>query len=374
MTTIRASKIQEALRKAQNIGLIEDEFTLMGMKLVLRNMRPNELEAIVQEVEGLDDAEYLFEFQKSHICRALLQINEVDLRGVEFIEDEAPSGAWIVEVLAPDESTAKQVKDSALTSRCQATIKPPTGEPREVSLELHEWVRRNVVNTWSREIISTSYRKFAENLVKADEEATKGVTFTIPDETIEEKARRLIAELKEVEVEAQKEMFANILDEAGYAHKSAREKEDAQAAVERLDKVVPQAAETTPDPQQLMRDRQPLNRAAPPPEEVQPPAPPQPQPNQMVPTGPGAPPAQVAPPTSMAVRSKRSEEIAAQEDAVGVGAPVPEAVQPPDPNRPRPRRPAAEIRPIPVNPQEVRNILDQPPTGGLNPKWKPPAT
>lgn len=375
MTTIRASQIQQALQKAQNIGLIEDEFTLMGMTLVLRNMRPHELEAIVQEVDGLDDAEYLFEFQKSHICRALQQINEIDLRGVEFVEDEAPSGAWIVEVLAPDESTAKEIQSSVKDKHCQAALKPPTGEPREVSLELHEWVRKNVVSTWSREIVSTTYRKFAENLVKADEEATKGVTFTIPDETVEEKARRIISELKEVEGEAQKEMFANILEEAGYALKSTAEKASAQAAVDRLDKVVtPQVEATTPDAQQLMRDRQPLNRAAPPPQEAAPPAPPQPQPNQMVPTGPGAPPPPTAPPTSMAVRSKRSEEIAAEESAAMDGVSIPQAVEPPQKGEPRLRRPAAEIRPIPVNPQDVRNILDQPPTGGLNPKWKPPAT
>lgn len=359
MTTIRASKIQQALQKAQNIGLIEDEFTLMGMTLVLRNLRPSELQAIVQEVEGLDDAEYLFEFQKSHVCRSLLQVNDIDLRGVEFVEDEVPQGAWTLTVLAPDEATASQVKEAALKARCQATVQPPDGETRSVVLELPEWLRKNVVSTWSREVVSTTYRKFAELLVKADEEATKGVSFSIPEETAEERARRLVGELKEVEGEAQREILAKILDEAGYAFKVDQDQKAAQAAVDRLDQIVPEPQPQQPDPTQLMRDRTPMNRAAPP-QEASPTVQPQPQPDR-------APSQGQAPPTSMARQSKRSEEIAAMEQEPHALT----AVEPPQPGQPRLRRAGAEIRSSPLNPQEVRNILDQPPTGGLNPKWKP---
>lgn len=300
MATRSANKIRESLKKAQNVGCIEEPVEIAGCSIVLRNLRPEEYPAILQDLEDVPEEEYVFAYQLENVSRSIVEVNGEDLRNVDFIEDEVPSGAYLLVCQLPSETAASTISKKLREEfKVKATIVPPHEEgdtsTRLVKIERHEWLRKNVLATWSKEALVVSWRKFSELLAKADEKAKEGVKFHIPDETDEQKVRRLLGEMIEASEDLPNEMLDRILGDVGLLRKA--NKEELDVAAERLAALrdstqaapppapepapAPPAPVAPPAPPQpapvdtaaLMRNRQPLNQ-----QYVAPPMPAQPQP------------------------------------------------------------------------------------------------
>ena len=396
MATLQATKIREALQKAKRVGRVEEAVTIDGCPLVLQNLAPDDYDAIHAELEGLEDVEYLHAFQAAHVARSIVELGDQDLRDVDFVEDEVPSGKVLLSG-SLSKALAEELLKKIKSSGGEGSI-TPDGEVRLVKLERHEWLRTRVLSDWGREALAVAWRKFAEVLASADEKAKNGIQFKIPDESSEERYRRLLGELKEVEEDLPTELVQSILGDAGYMTKSSKEELEAveqkmrnmasssQEEAQEEEEVAPpppvqpvrraapepqpqpsQAApvQKGPDPQELMRNRQPLNRQA-----VAPPVP-QPQARTRVqPAGEAAPVPEQLRRAAQANNSilGRSAQIAALEGAVD-----PSLVDEPPPRVPRSEE-VAELsqRGPEVDGRQVAGITDQPPVVGINPRFRPP--
>ena len=345
MATLHESKIQEALDKACDVGIVEESFNVMGCNVVLCNLRPEAYQEVVDETRDLEDVNFAYAYQMGHICRSIVELGELDLRGIDFVETELPDS------------------------------KNP-GKTKQITLERHEWLRKKILPTWGKEALATIYRKFADVLELADRKASSGVTFIVPDETPEDKFRRLLGEAKELEEALPDDLVAKILDDSGYGRRiTPSELEAAQKSlggsvfkkeVETDDPIVnpatqeafktpegraalaeavspspnatPSIAEvpTKPDPRELMLRRKPLNQ------EVLP-----------------AQPMNVAPVVTAKSREYAELEASAAMDGVDLGV-MPE----------RPREVPELSRPMSRETQQVE--IDAPPVVGLNPRFRPP--
>lgn len=205
MGIVSAKQLTEALQKARSVGLVEETFTLEECEITLRNLRPDEYEAVVQECTDLEDVAYLNKWQEGHVCRAIVQINGSDLRDTDFVEGEEPD---------PKNK----------------------GAMKNVKRELHDWLRKNILSTWGKEAIFTAYRKFTDVVFLAEKRAKEGVTFTVAEETAEDKFRRLLGELKEIESEVPPALLKAALEEHGYTFYT--QPQDAEA-VRNLEASVP---------------------------------------------------------------------------------------------------------------------------------------
>lgn len=361
MGTISAKKLEESLANARDVGLVEEKFTIGDCEVTLRNLRPDEYEAALTECRELDDLRYLNEFQMSHVCRSIQELNGLSLREVDFIE-------------------------------CEESDPKKPGQIKAVKREKHQWLRDNVVKTWSKEAIYTAYRKFSDVVSQAETKAKEGISFLTPDETDEERFRRLVNELKSLESEVPPALVTAILQESGYDRYTAPQ--DRQA----LNKLDDLSEETTPPPEgtetpaaappppaspvkaaDILRRRVPLNQQS---EDLAPPV------QQVAPLPVAIAPVPTAPvPTMM---SKRSAEFLAQEaefdpdiraviptgvippgvatHGAGVGAVAPEFA------RHGSQIERAEVRPQQEHsdPNQLAGIVERPPAVGLNPKFRPP--
>jgi hypothetical protein len=373
MGTASAKQLTAALVKAKAVGMVEEGFTIGDCEVVLRNLRPDEYEAVVAETSEYDDLAYLNAYQKSHVCRSIVEVNGVDLRDIDFVEVEEPD--------PKDKTKTKTVKR-----------------------ELHDWIRRYVLSTWSKEAIYTAYRKFSDVLFIAEKKSQEKVTFVVAEETAEEKYRRLLGELRELEGEVPPAIVKSSLEEFGYAHYTREEDtkalEDFVAEASGNKKADEPVAESEPVPvprppepveadpamraAQLMRQRVPLSqRDAPPPvsspASVAPPAAP-----------PLAAPVYVPPAVTTLSGRNRSAEIAevmseglSDAEIENMRAPAPQAVVPPGMAPP----PGMDVPTSPVtgpkavltkqgahhtDPNAMASILNPSgPVGVINPKFRP---
>ena len=359
---LSSQKIGAALNRAKNICIVEEPVDIDGNHLVVRNLRPAEYDTIMKSLAGIKvEAEYLNAWQVGYGRHAIVEVNGVDLRGVDFIET--------------DETDSKGKK---------------------VKFELATYLRDQLVSTWSKEAVYTVYRKVGDAIAKAETDSNSNVRFLVPDESPEEKYRRLFGELKDVEDELPSTLVDSILDEHGLMRKStaaeiktALEKDSAEGWEEvqrkkREEEAAKKApcAESLPDPMQKgkriacelpenhegdhigrglmwekqapkappvdLATRQPLNRVAI--DVPQPAAPPQ---REVVPARP----------------MTKAERFAALEaDADQIGAIPREAyfaqapVEVPELAQKQERR----------NSRDAITDLDKPPVVGLNPKFRPP--
>lgn len=395
MATLSAKKIQDALKKAQRVGQVEEPLTINDCEVVLSSLTPDEFEEIDRETTEVPEGiGYVNAFKREHLARSIVEINGADLRGVTLVEVEVEE------------------------------IDPKTQQPftKEMKVERHIFVRDFVIRSWSRESIDVAFRKFNEVVDKAEKVAAAKVTFETPDETAEEKYRRLLSEAKELEGGISMDNAAKIREDLGFTtspsqeeYKTAdsrlgnlvREPDEYQPAPEAQPNpppapvrahtplVRPAAAPVPgprpipdgPTPEALMAARQPLNARA-----IQLPTPTQSVPPEVQPV---SPPPQGQPPLSPA-SLRKSAEIAAMEGDFGTPEPAiqggsvygvtPPGMQPqPGPAAPvqagttygvtppgqRPQ--AAEVaRQVPRNPQAAEPIFDQPPVAGINPRFRPP--
>lgn len=362
MATLQVRKIAEALAKAQGVGQVEEDATIAGCRVVLRSLRPDEYEQIHAECAEKEDLAYLNAYRSEHLARSIVELNGEDLRSVEFVEVDGPDGA-------------------------------------PINIERHEFMRDYVLSTWSREAVDVAFRKFNDVVQKADKASAEGVHFDTPDETAEEKYRRLMTEMRDLEGELPMDLALRLLEEAGYTKRVSTQ--DFEAAQERLKNMVAaneaKTADSTPDP----APQAPPAAAAPAPV-ARPQAPLRQQPYAGPPVGlpkqepmpaaagttrpaspedlmrvrqpihgqPAAAPAVTpARPTGQPPALTRSQQIAMEEGlavdpslpdaslAISGGTEIPEV------------QPRAKI-----DPNAAAAILDRPPTGGQNRRFRPPPT
>jgi hypothetical protein len=364
MRIVAAKQLREALAQARGVGIVEEPFEMGGLPMVVRSLRPDEHEAILADCEGMDDLVYLHTLQRAHVSRGLVEVAGLDLREVDFVEDETT-----------DEK----------------------GRTKKVRVERHRWVADNVLTTWGRESLYTAYRKVGDAIQKAEAKAAEGVTFLVPDESEEDRSRRLIGEAKEVLGELPPLVRRRVLDDYGLMEQStAAENKNAQ---ETLDAVAREQAAKEAEEAQGVTAEAPAEEA---PVDVStlrrglaqvqqvPPSPPPRQPlNRVVDVspdlGPPAPvmaspvPPQASPGPSV---SRRSAELAAQAEAAEreLGllpvAPVASQGAPPVPLG-VPRGEPVELRGrAPVDPakaaQAAASIIETQPAAGINPFFRPP--
>jgi hypothetical protein len=413
MGTISSKALREALTRAKSIGLVEERFQIGDCDIVLRNLRPDEYEAVLNELRELENLEYLNAFQKAHIARSIVELNGCDLRDTQYVEDEQPD---------PKNQ----------------------GSMRKVKLELHAFLRKNVLDSWSKEAIFVAYRKFGDVVSAAEKQAKDKVTFTTAEEAPADKLRRLLGEIRELEDEIPPALVETTLAEFGYNHKlsvtldrrDAPEGAPPEGAPPQGTQSQSMPSEAAVQPNQgydlarMMRERVPMNQTAaataPVPQPVEhpqavyhapPPAPPtppqyaQPQPvpvplpapvvytpqpvQQVTPVypiaspnmPPGVPvhvmPGQVMPGTPVpppptgygpVPQTGRGAVYAAME--MGVDPSLTAALLEGSTQAARPA--PAEVPVISgsgaerVNVDEVRKIIDQPPKVGMNPYYRPP--
>jgi len=177
---LSSRSLKKSLQKAINVGIVEESTTLEeGLTITLRNLRPSELTEILKEVKELDsNVEYMTAYQILHVARALVQINDTDLRDQKYV--------------LLDEDTTKPVK-----------------------VELHRYLADQVLSTWSQQSLFVAYRKFADVLELADQRSKAGVTFLVPEETQEQKYRRLIQEAQAIESSIPDSLVESTLREFG---------------------------------------------------------------------------------------------------------------------------------------------------------------
>ena len=406
MATIKAKRIQDALEKAKKVGLVEEEVSIADCPLVLQSLEPSAYEAIMAECEDLPDLAYLHAYQIGHLARSIVEINGQDLRGVDFIEDEVPAGVWGLAAHLPTEAVAKEVAEAIGQAGGKATVLPPDGsETRVIQTEKHEWLRDNVISTWSREAIVVGWRKFSEVVIKADEKAKEGIKFMIPDETPEEKFRRLANEMKEVEDDLPPEIVSKVLSEIGFvvsssdAEVAAATRKLADLAKEEADQLeapeapsepeaaptpqppapVPQAppappqaqpapVESSPSPEDLMLRRTPLNQQA-----IQAPVPaPSREDRRTVSASPRAavPPQIRQAAVANAESMSRADRIAALETNVdpSLQAAVQQAALTQQLGE---EAPLLEKRTQGLDGKALAGAVDRPPAAGINPRYKP---
>lgn len=273
MATLQAKRIKDALQKVKKVGRIEESTTILGCEITLQNLSPPEFEAALTAIEGLEDVAYAHAYQLEQVSRSLVQIDGTDLRDVEYIEDEVPVGHYILELVLPNKAMAEQVAGKLREQKFNPTItQQPDGGTKTFKQERHKWLQENVLKDWGREAMTVAWRKFTEVLIKADESAKKGVSFLIPDETAEDKFRRLLNDLKETEGDLPDEMTNRILDEAGFMKKTVREVLDrASEQLGLLRTPVPSEEEASEPTAPAPPPAQPASHVAPaaPPEAVQ---------------------------------------------------------------------------------------------------------
>lgn len=357
MGTLSARNLTQALSQARNIGLVEEPFVVDNTSVVVRNLRPDQYDSIFKECQGLSDVEYLNAWQMGHVCRAICELNGLDLRDVTTVEEE------------------------------EADPKRPN-QTRTVKVELHSWLQRNVVGTWPREILYICYRKVADAIEAGEKKAQEGITFRVADETPEDKFRRLIGEIKEIEGEVPDRIIDLVLRENGYVRRSTVDEIEAaqsklselltqtdnraeveEQEAEKVEVQVPQPPVAAQPPQakpsvsgppsaermaQLLRDRTPMNQPG----------------NPMV-TPPAVAPPSVPQGTQQPLVGSRTAELAALEgglEDMGLdGMPAPVNLQP-QAQTPEVRLGSNQR----VDPSAAQTILDAPPVGGVNPRFRPP--
>jgi hypothetical protein len=209
---IKASKIQDAIRKAQRVGEVEERFTLDGCDLVLRSLEPGEYQEVLGEIDELEDVAYMVGYRVGHLCRSIIEINGESLRDVDLVEVD----------IEEDVDGEKKI--------------------RTIALERHKFVADYLLASWSREAIDSAFRKFGDVVEKAEQRAIEGVEFRVPDETPEDKFRRLLGEAKELEGQIPFELVGRILNEIGYMSKSS--KEELETVDKRLARVASEIGST----------------------------------------------------------------------------------------------------------------------------------
>ncbi len=346
MATLNAKKLGRVLHKAKEVGRAELDFTLDGMSLVLQSLRPQEYVDINDDTKELEDIAYLTEWRRAHLCRSLVEVDDQDLRGIDYIEDDVES---------TDPKGTVTVK----------TVKFPR----------YIWLRDNLLSEWGKEAIDVAFRKFTEVVELAEKKAARGVDFAAVDETAEDKFRRQLGEALETAADVPGDLVAKTFEALGLTANQVTKK-DMEAANERLAKF----AEETPDeprryhsPIQVERPEEDLEEAVPliPPQGRQPlnRVAPVIQQETVVKTR-SVPPVPVPVQTSQPLKGRAAEYASLEAEAgMDAGMDIVGGTQPATPEQLR-RLQASQQQPKLATPTAV--VLDAPQRGGINPRFQRP--
>lgn len=369
MATLQAKKFAAALAKAQGVGQVEEDLTITGCHVVLQSLRPEDYEQIHTETSEKEDLNYLNAYRAEHLARSVVELNGQSLRDTDFVE---------VENEEVDEATGRMV------------LKP-------VLLERHAFVRDYVLSTWSREAIDVGFKKFNDVVAKSERESAKGVQFDAPDETSEEKYRRLLTEVREVEGELPMDLANRVLEENGYTKRITTQ--DFDVAQERLRNMQAVQESRVAEPQPVAAVEEPWEKIEEAEEEA-PPPPMRPRPMSRPPVAAQSPqarpqPAPVRPATPSPAPAAPMSREASPEDVARLRQPIhgqtPAASAPP-PKLSRSQAIAALeggmdeygnivqedlddgiLRPaLKLDPKAAVAIFDQPPAVKMNPRFRPP--
>jgi len=215
---------------------------------------------------------------------------------------------------------------------------------KSLTLERAQFVKDYVLSTWSREAIDVAFRKFNDVVAKAEKVAADNVTFEIPEESEDDKYRRLLGEAKTVEPGVPLELAAKIRDEFGYLLKQEWSAVEEKIAMIKQDEEEPKSevkSEAPPLRPSTAAILRPSRESAPTPE-------PAPEPEPI--------------PVEVARKSAQIQQVEGDPDPAILGTSPQTAYNP-----------HAEPRLQRRNADEVKQILDQPPVGGINPRFRPPS-
>jgi len=238
--TIDSKKLNAALAKARNVGLVEEACSIGGCDLVLRSLRSEDYTSALQDCDGLPEEAYIHCYQKGHIARAIVEVNGVDLRDSRFVTVDEPD--------------------------------PATGAMRAVTLELHQYLSKHMLETWGKEVIDVAFRKLGDVLELAERQAKAGINFITPDETDEEKYRRLVLEFRATEKDLPATLVDKILDEQGLMRKSTAD--EIKRAMTRTDQLAREQEAKAQEEAQRLAEEAKMAAAAPAPAIEQSPEPP----------------------------------------------------------------------------------------------------
>lgn len=339
MTILKASRLKAVLDRARDAGQVEESVRIAGLDLVFSSLVSEAYNAILDELKDVPETSYAMCYQVEHVCRSLVQVDEESFRGVDFIEvDAASPGA------------------------------PP------VRVERHQWLKDNLISTWSREMVQIAFRKVMDAIKGAEERAAEGVQFRVETETDEETYRRLLAEVKEAGAELPDEMREAILKEEGLLVATSkaelteldeRSRSWAQSAEEAMLAPVEAAERRPPEeppraPQQLVQAQGPAPAAAA--------SEPLPVPAGRVPLNqmPIHDPVPVNPVDQGAATANRRSPPPAPDQVHDLSRTARVAALEEDPNF------VVLEREPRVDAQQTRAILEKPPVGGINAKYVSP--
>jgi hypothetical protein len=180
MPVLKASRLKAVLEKARNAGQVEESVTIAGIELVMSSLPAEGVTRILEQLKDVPEVSYAIEYQLEHVCHSIVQVEGQSFRDVSFIEVDA------------DESGAPPIK-----------------------VERQQWLRDNVVSTWSSDMVQVAFRKVLDVMAIATQLANAGVQFKVEAETDEEKFRRILGELSEAGAELPSDMRESILKEDG---------------------------------------------------------------------------------------------------------------------------------------------------------------
>lgn len=270
MGTIQAKRFKEALQKVRKVGRLEEAMTISDTEIVIQNLSLDEYTDALRACEGLNELDYANAFQMEQVSRSIVEIDGQDLRDGDFIEDEVPNGHWVIEFSVPNKPAADAVQAKLAELKIKPTVtRAEDGTVKTMRFERHQWLKDNLLQHWGREAVGVCWKKVTETFIKAEDNAKKGVSFMIPDETPEDKFRRSLNDLREAEADLPDELVLKLLGEAGFLKKTSQE--ELEGANARMAQV---RAQEAPAPA-------PVQPAAPPPPARAPqqaPAPPPPPP------------------------------------------------------------------------------------------------
>ncbi len=360
MATFKAKKFREALKKAKNVGRAEDSVTIDGCTIVLQSLTPEMHDDIRAETEDAEDGIFNLGFQLATVCRAIVEIEGQDLRNVEVVEDDVPAGNYVLTMSIPNEVKALTLRDQLQSQGVSVNLIPPSAgtDERTILMERHEWIRQQL-STWSREAINVAFRKSLDVLAMGEARANQDVKFTYVGETNEEKYRRLLTELKEVEGSLPEDLVVNTLGEVGYLLKTSTD--ELQRVASQLNSIETQQPTTTQKPVKTSE----FTVASDPPAPIQISSNPErtdPLLQDRVPMNQPAQPAPVRVPTQLRNEPMSELRAARLAEMEGVEELYKNAQSLQEPT-------VLSHNQQGINGAEVAAIIDQPPPSGINPKF-----
>lgn len=195
--TLSESKLLDAIEDVRNLGYYEEPFRIGKCQGYLSNLMPEDISTVLENATAeVDQSKNPLLFNNAlhygTLSRAIVEINGVDLRGVEYIETEMPD---------PDHK----------------------GKRKKTLVERHRYIQEKILSTWRKEPIELLYMKQLEVSERAEKECNQHIRIDLSDESPEQKYRRILTELKEQELNLPLSLSQKILREAGYASISTQE-------------------------------------------------------------------------------------------------------------------------------------------------------